>query len=102
MICNLKIGDKVKVKSWGWLYSSYEEMALLLNATNWKSERGISFNNINNRNTYIIKNYEEHPQFSDEVVVLIEDEKNGEQFLVGYRSLVNITPPFIGEEEFAV
>lgn len=95
---DIKIGDNVRIKNDGWLYSSYEEMAKILNATNWERNR-FPINDIDV--IYVVKNYEEHPTENDDVI-LIEDKNNGNQFLIGCRGLEILPHDFIDEEEFLV
>ena len=86
---NFKIGDKIKVKHPGQLFSSYTDMAKILGADiggKWVKRPVHAGDNIANETGTILNMKPKHYHH-----ILIELDKNGDQWIISPQGLEKIT-----------
>ena len=79
-----KIGDKVKVTNVGGVFSSYQEMAKIMDLKNWNEG-----NNPKNKSIALIVNVQQHPCFIEKTIYGIESE-DGKDYIIGEDGLESV------------
>jgi hypothetical protein len=100
MICNLKIGNIVRIlpHGLGYTYTTYYKMAQKLKVENWE-DKTIPNSDVD----YVVKGFAEHedPKHED-IIVWIEDKKE-KGFLIGHEALMVIQETlFLSKEDFNI
>jgi hypothetical protein len=99
MICNLKIGNIVRIlpHGLGYTYTTYYKMAQKLKVENWE-DKTIPNPDVD----YVVKGFAEHPLEEKDIVVWIED-KEEKGFLIGHEALMVIQETlFLDKEDFTI
>lgn len=89
----MNIGNKVKIIDIGYIYSTFTDMAKLLNATNWKYDFGKLGDRIENGDIGTIRNLHSRQQ-----ILLVDHHKTKLQFLIGFSGVRITETEFFGEE----
>jgi hypothetical protein len=79
-----KIGDKVKVTNVGGVFSTYQEMAEIMDLKNWNENERPKNNSI----AYIV-NVQQHPSFNETVIYGIESE-DGKDYIMSEYALQKV------------
>lgn len=79
-----KIGDKVKVTNVGGVFSTYQEMAQIMDLKNWNEG-----NSPKNKSIALIVNVQQHPCFTEKTIYGIESE-DGKDYIMSEYALQKV------------